>query len=1100
MKSIGKTTVREVKHSFGRFFAILAIIALGVGFFGGVRITTPAMIKMMNGYYSDNNFYDHRLISSLGWDKESVGYFSQLPDVRSAEGAVTADVLFINGQNEPVMKIHTLPDKINGIQLKEGRLPERPDECIADASTNIRTGDILKVSPENNEDTTEMLNFTELKVVGKAASSLYINFERGTTSLGNGSLTGFLYVTPDAFDTDYFTEIWVRFDQDFTIYSDEYKDYIKAREDQWEDYARKQADIRYNRIVTEAEEELDDGRRELEEKRSEGQTELDDARKELDDADKELKDAAKELEDGEKELADGQAELDKAKKELEDGQKELDKAKTQLEDSEKQLKDAENKLRETEEQLRSGQAQLDSARQELDAREAQLKAAAEALPVQEAAFYAKYAEALSMIDKLPEEVSGPILAAKAQIEAGKVQTETGLQQIAAARQELEAKQAEINSGREQYEAGKREYEAGKAEYEKGIAEYNDGLKKAEEGKQKYEDGVRELEEARQKLEDGKKEYEDGLNEYNDGLKEYKDGIKEFDEKISDAEKELAEAEDDIDGISKPDVWVLGRNTNIGYACFENDSQIVSQVARVFPVFFILVAALVCMTTMTRMVEEQRTQIGVLKALGYSNAAVMGKFIFYSGTAAVLGCIIGYAAGTWLFPFVIWNTYKLMYLPLDIHYMFGWQLAAAAGAAALLCSIGTTFIACRYELGETAANLMRPKSPKAGKRVLLEHIPFVWNRLKFLHKVSVRNIFRYKGRFFMMILGIGGCTALLLTGFGLNDSVAGFADVQYGEIQTSDASVSFKSEKYKAMDELLNDIHVKYMLLSESAWDLVYDNGIKSVTLEAVEDFSGIDSFMHFHTPEGTPLLPPARGEALVCNSISKRYGVKTGDTITLRDPDMRELTLTVSGVFENHVYNYIFISSDTIESQLSEAPELNTAYVNFAEDMDIYRMSAGISKKSYVTSVTIYQDLRTRMAKMMNSLSYIVLLVISCAAGLAFIVIYNLTNINITERVREIATIKVLGFFRRETSAYVLRENLFLTSIGILAGLGLGVLLHRFVMAQIIVDMVDFKVRILPLSFLWSILLTFLFNFIVNLFMELKLEKINMAESLKSVD
>jgi len=466
-------------------------------------------------------------------------------------------------------------------------------------------------------------------------------------------------------------------------------------------------------------------------------------------------------------------------------------------------------------------------------------------------------------------------------------------------------------------------------------------------------------------------------------------------------------------------------------------------------------------------------------------------------------VLGFAVGTVLFPRVIWMTYELMYLNLPMRYLFDKKMAAAALAASLLCSIGTTWISCRVELRETAAQLMRPRSPKAGKRVLLEYIPFIWEKLKFLHKVSIRNIFRYKKRFFMMIIGISGCTALLVTGFGIKDSIAGFAEVQYDTIQTADAQAGFKTENGDIPEnvrELLAEDADGYLPMYTGSWDLLYGKKVKSITLNAPEDYSDFGKYFDLHTESGETVSPPQEGEAVVSHSVSERYNVKKGDEIVLRNEDMKELHLKVTGVFENHVYNYVFTTFGTLEKQLGTSQELNSAYIDFPSDADVREAAKELSRNSSVTVVTQFQDLKVRLSKMMSSLDYIVLIVIVSAAGLAFVVIYNLTNINITERVREIATIKVLGFFRRETSAYVLRENIALTAIGTAVGLVLGIFVHRFVMAQIVVDMVEFSVRIKPESFVYSAVLTFLFNFIIDLFMEIKLERINMAESLKSVE
>ena len=907
-KAVRKNTLREIRGTFGRFFAIMAIIALGVGFFTGVRITTPAMVDTVNRFLDENQFYDYRLLSALGWNEEDIADFRNRSDVRYAEGAYSLDIITA-GTNEYVMRLHTITENINGIKLVEGRMPQSSDECLIE-SGKVSVGGRIYLSDDNSETVKNTLRHDMFNIVGSVDSSLYINFERGNSSVGNGEIRAFVYLPKEAFDLDVYTEAYVRFDQDHDIYSDEYDEYMDGREEQWEKIAQSRADMRFDEIYSEAEKKLDDGREELEKNRK-----------------------------------DGQEKLDKAKKDLDDGKAQLD------------------------EQL----AQLEQIR-----------------------------------DIMPEQYA---------------------------------------SGMEQYNAALADYESGLSDYENSLAE--------------------------------------------------------FENQISDAEEELRNGEIELAKLKKPDTYVLGRNTNIGYSCFESDSDIVAQVARVFPVFFILVAALVCMTTMSRMVEEQRTQIGVLKALGYSEGTVMGKYMFYSGTAAVIGCIFGYGAGTYIFPKIIWKSYELMYLELPIHYLFSVKLALIALLVSLVCSIGVTWFSCRLELAETAAALMRPKAPKAGKRVLLERVGFIWKRLKFLKKVSIRNIFRYKKRLFMMILGIGGCMALLLTGFGIKDSIAGFADTQYDEIQVADASAALRNVEDEPPEDLLtvlNENTKENILLYTGAWDLLYGKRVKSVTINAVESFEDMDKYFVLRDMNGEPIAPPTEGEAIVSHSIAERFGIEKGGAMRLRDENMRELNVKVTGIFENHVYNVVFIRKDTMEAQLGEKLPLNYAFINFKEGVDENQASAEISKNSHIMQMLKFDVLKERLSKMMSSLNYIVLIVIICAAGLAFIVLYNLTNINITERVREIATIKVLGFFRRETSAYVLRENLALTAMGIAAGSIAGVFLHRFVMAQIKVDLVDFSVRILPVSFLYSIVLTFIFNFAVDLFMELKLERINMAESLKSIE
>ena len=518
----------------------------------------------------------------------------------------------------------------------------------------------------------------------------------------------------------------------------------------------------------------------------------------------------------------------------------------------------------------------------------------------------------------------------------------------------------------------------------------------------------------------------------------------------------------------------------------------------------MVAALICMTTMNRMVEEQRTQIGILKALGYGNAAIMGKFLFYAGSAAALGAVIGFAGGTWLFPKVIWIGYGIMYSMGEIEYYFDIWVAVLSLAAALLCSMGAAYFSCRYELYSVPANLIRPKAPKSGKRIFLERVSFIWSRMKFLHKVSVRNLFRYKKRFFMMILGISGCTALLVTGWGIKDSVTNIADMQYDEIQIFDIGITFsegiRGEDIDAMEEQLSGKLEQTACHYEESVDLDFGGRTKSVYLMVPEDVEEIDTFLNLHTQSGEPIPYPAEGGAVLTAKMAENMGIRVGDKVTLRDSDMNAFTVTISALCENFVYNYIYINKETYVEQLGLAPEYKNAYAIVAEGVDIHEAAAAISDRDNVLAVSVTQDMRDRIGSMMESMNYIVALIIVCAGSLAFIVLYNLTNINITERIREIATIKVLGFYAKETADYVFRENLVLTGLGAIVGLGLGKWLHWFVMYNINIDMVSFKTLIEPVSYLWSFVLTFVFAMFVNCLMFFKLEKINMAESLKSIE
>ncbi len=992
-----KTTFREIRHSFGRYMAILAIISLGVGFFAGLKITRPAMVSAADGYWREKQLFDHRLISTLGFEQEDVEAFAGQEDVRAAEGAVSADILYTDESgNEQVMKAHSLPSQINRLELKEGRLPEKGDECAMDARlySSGQLGGKISISPSNEKEDAELFAYREYTVVGLVDSSYYANFERGNTSLGSGKISGFMYIPLEGFDCDYYTEVFIKFDQDYPIYSQDYEEYMEGKQDEWDTLCAQRVEGRYESIKEEAEEKLADAERELEEQSKKAEDELADAKKELTDAEKEL----------------------------EEGREEIEKAEDELARREKELSESEDGL----------------SRQE------------------------------ELLDAQEQELLGQ--AAAMQMAAG-----SGGDLGAAAQAQLAAAQAQIAAGREQITAGREEIAAGKSQ----------------------------LKEAQQEIEEKKEELTDAEEEIAQGWQEYDDAEQEFEEKIADAREEISDARKELEDLEEPDHYVLGRESNVGYACFENDSGIIEGIANVVPLFFFLVAALVCMTTMNRMVEEQRTQIGVLKALGYGEGVIMSKYLFYSGSAAILGCVGGFLGGTYLFPQVIWTAYGIMYDLCPMAYIFDAGLAFISAVVALLCSMGATWFTCKSELLEVAANLMRPKSPKAGKRVLLERFPFIWGRLKFLHKVSIRNILRFKRRFFMMLVGISGCTALLVTGFGIRDSISDVGRQQFEDIQVFDMSVTFKDAQDgdgpEDFAQAAGEVAQTYAWFSEQSVDLEFGRHIKSVSLVVPKE-DPTEDFLRFQTLSGEEIPFPAKGNAILSHKLCENYGISVGDVITLRDEDMHEMELTVSGIFKNFVYNYVYISGDTYRTFVGEDAPFKTAYVNLREGQNAHQASAAFMKLSDVASVTVNADTEERFASMMASLDYVVLLIILCAAFLAFIVLYNLTNINITERVREIATLKVLGFFRNETASYVFRENLILTAIGTGAGLVLGHFLHSFVMSQINIDMIAFDVHIKPASCFYSILLTILFTCVVDLFMSVKLESINMAESLKSVD
>lgn len=789
-----KNGVRMIRKTISRYLAIVAIIALGSGFFTGLKVTHTAMIETGDIYLKDTAMYDAKVVSAIGWDRDDEKAFTEIDGVADAEAGITQDFLAVIGSNETVINAHSYSERINKAQLVSGRLPEKPDECLMDCYDlgGLDIGTVIKISERNDEQITDAFTCDEFTVVGTVRSPLYINFERGTTTLGNGSVEAFIILSEDSFNVNRYTDMYLKYDKTGYIYTEEYDDNVAAMED---------------------------------------------------------------------------AVLEKA-------------------------------------------------------------------------------ESLS-----------------------------------------------------------------------------------------------------------------------------------------------------------PQVMVLDRTLNVGYSCYKSDADIVDGIAAVFPLFFFAVAALVCLTTMNRMITDDRTQIGTLKSLGYSTPRIMWHYLFYAGSASVIGCTVGVILGSIIFPKTIWMAYSILYSMPDITLVFDIKLMLMSGASYLFLSLLVTFLTCRSELKEQAAQLIRPKSPAVGKRILLERVSFIWKRLKFLHKVSLRNVFRYRKRFIMMILGIGGCTALLLTGFGLNDSISHIADRQFKEITFYDAGVYFTPaipgyEDYFAKE--IEEVTDKCTFLYSSSVSCSHDGHNGTVTLLGVEGFDELDGMIDFHNGS-EKVNPPGAGECIISRNLANTYDLHEGDDIELLEQEINPISMKIVGIYDNVIYNYVYTTIDTLKDQLDEVNH-NLAYMNFNEGLDPYEASTTVSGVLGVTNVTLTDAVLERVNGMLDSMKYVVLLVICCAAALDFIVLFNLTNINILERIREIATIKVLGFRTGETSQYVFRENMILTLCGCVIGIPMGIALHNFVMSQIKIDLIAFTAERSVFTFVISIVMTFVFTIFVNLIMTRRLVSINMAEAMKSVE
>lgn len=1027
-KAFRKNIFQTIKNSLGRYMAIFAIIALGVGFFAGLKASKPAMIKTGQEYAKEQKMYDYRLLSTWGFEEEEVLDIEKVEGIESAEGAFWEDFIYLNEEGEEsCLKALSITNQVNQLTVTEGRLPERADECVVDAYhySEDMIGKKITISSENSETTKESFAYDTYTITGLVRSPLYLNAERGTTTIGNGKIDAFVFIPLEGFSFDYYREVYVSGDTKNAAFTEEYQTEIDNHADAVEQNVTAVIEERYKKEIADAKEEIADARQELTEKTAEAQQELNDAKTEL--------------EDGEASLTEGKNALAKAQQELNDGE-------VALADGEAQYQQGVTEYQAGLEAYEQGVAGLEEKRSQYE----QAKVQKEQL------------ESAGLGDALNQnEMYLALKQAVEEFEAGETQLRETKAQLDAANAQLAASRAQLDASQSQLAAG-----------------------------------WQQLEENREKL----AESEEALAE---GWKEYENGVAELENETAKAEKEIADAEEELGNVEEPKVYVLNRSMNVGYASFEGDVSIVEGVAKIFPIFFFLIAALVCSTTMTRMVDDERTQIGTLRALGYTEGAILSKYIIYSGSAAGLGTAVGYVLGSRLFPMAIWTAYNMLYGFTDKVIIVDniWLLLLSL-LVSLLCSAGTTFAACRLELTHTPADLIRPKAPSAGKRILLEKISIIWKHMKFLHKVSARNIFRFKKRMIMMILGIAGCTALVIAGFGVKDSVSNIVNNQYDEILQYDISATYtKGITDAVLEEIQNQFGEEIngsVVLQEASADAPYENGSKTVTL-MVSEGREISQCVDFHL-DGESVELPKKGEILIDNRLAEVLSLKVGDELTLQVGEESTKPLKVAGIFENYTYYYAYVNAETYEEYFGENFEPKTIYFSLGEESDQYQMASYLSDMKNASNTIVIADMKMRIQNTMESMNYIVALIICCAAALAFIVLFNLGNINISERVREIATLKVLGFYPRETGAYVFRENMVLSIMGIIFGIPLGKLLHQFVMLQIKIDMVSFEINIRPQSYLYSVIAVLGFTLCVDIIMRRKINRINMAESLKSIE
>ena len=1148
-----RNLLRSIKNSIARYLAIVAIIALGAGMFVGLRTTKSDMIATGQQYMDEQNMFDLRLLNTYGWSLEDVQKVAALNGVESAEGVFSMDAIvrYEGVETESVYKLYSIPKTVNKLYLHGGRMPAAPNECLADG---FHVGDEIlgrqiTVLDSNEESVLDGLTEHTFTVVGYVSTPLYMDMSRGNTALGNGVISAYLYLPEETFDLDYYSDIMITLPGENEIYSDSYNRLMEEKADEIKLAITPIADNRYQTVLQDAKDayedglkEYEDGVKEYEEGKAEAEKELKEAKEKLEDAEQQIADNTKLLEDSQEFLEKGEKQLEDGKKRLAAGKVTLANAKadaySQMADGSAELMNNYRRVNDALDQVNDGLAQIDSGLAQINSGISQLESGLSTLETvigvtetlldvanssltraQRALDAAKQA---GISGDLLAELEAAVADAEKQVadnEAQLAEQKTQYEEYSAQLVELQAQKAEVETQRIALEQTKAELNAAQKQIDRGFVELETNRTQMESKFSAAEAELQastyqlesaeaellrsksELEKGLKELEDGKKELTEGWQEYFKGETEAMNELADAKQKLDDAKQELADAKETIDSMKSPDVYALDRSTNMGYMALDSNSDIVEGVSTVFPAFFLLIAALVCITTMTRMVEDERTQIGTLKALGYSNGAIIGKYLAYAGSAAVIGCGLGVVIGSVVFPLVLWNAYQIIMFLGDFFVLrINWLLCGIVVLVYTAVSMFVTWFSCRMSLREVPAELIRPKAPTVGKKIFLEYLPF-WERFSFLNKVMLRNIFRYKQRLLMMLVGIGGCTALLLTGFGIRDSIGDLPTYQFTEVILYDLEVRFDhsmtEEDMLAFNEEFSDDMGGACFYHQSSMELEFDGAVKDVTFYAAPEQLG--QYIDFHIGK-TKLEMPGVGEALVSAGAAKRMDISVGDNIIVRDTNMQELHLRVSGVFDNNVYNYVIASPETVEAQWGSTPEIQMACVNATDGGDVHELGAAMTEFEGVMSVTVNKDVENSVGKMLEALDLVVVTIVICASLLAIIVLYNLTNINITERIREIATIKVLGFNAAETAAYVFKENLLLSLFGSVLGLGGGVLLLEFVMSKIQVDMVWMSARLLPISFVWAMVVTMLSACLVDFVLYFKLEKVNMAEALKSVE
>lgn len=1096
-KSYWKNILREMKGSMSRVVSLFGIVMLGVMMLTGLMSFAPSMRSAGQRYYVAQNVFDIRVLSTLGLSQADVDAIAATEGV-SAVMAVRSTDLEANweGKDEKTVvqlsQLNSDPaadteDNMNRLVLLDGRLPETVGECVVHVmgyEEDIPLGTKLTLPAD-----TENVACTEFTVVGTVQDPLHFSTSSESTTVGDGELDAIVFVPDGTLNQNYYTTCYVRVADaaQYDNYSDEYQAAVDEVITRLEEISAGRCAIRRAELIDDANAQLDEARQTYEDGKAEAEKQFAEAEAQLAEAQAQLDTALAQLNSGEAEYSNGKEQLAQQKAALPDT---MESGADQLVNGEEQILEFEDQLQQIEllvnvqkvaqPLLGYAETALNNAQKALD----------EAEPEDED--YTELRDLLAQAQASYDNIKSQLNGYQAQLDEGKQQMyRSGLiSSPGLSNEEL------VTEAKAALRKMKLQMLSGQLELTTGTATAYAAFEQAEQ----------QLADARTQLDEGWTSYNDGLAQLEEGRAEYESQKAEAEAQLADAARQIDDAEEQISDITKGEWYVLDRGSTMSFVTFEQYADRMAAIARVFPVFFFLVAALVGSTTMTRMVDENRLQMGTLKALGYSNARIAAKYLFYALSASILGSVAGMAIGFTVFPIIIWNAFNMIFTMYTFHLAFypGMALASLAISAAVIGL--TTLSACHASLKEKAAALLLPRAPAAGKRIFLEYITPLWTHMSFSQKTTARNLFRYKKRFFMTVLGVAGCTALLLIGFGIQDSLLPIVTRQSSQLTHNDLTISISDEKALTMSGGLGDV------LDETAavesWGAFYTKSVDifnadgesgSVSIVAAEDEAMMTSYFTFRTRNGHDPIAFDENSVILTEKTAESLGLSAGDSVWVEGADGVRVELTLTGVCENYIFTRLYVSQSNLQKVMGDT-EWNTVYglttCETTADCDVIRTD--LLTCNYVSSVTFTEDTTSMFDSLIGSLSYVVGLVIVCAAALAAVVLYNLISVNLAERKKELATIKVLGFYNKEVYRYIFREIDILAFLGSLVGLGLGVPLHQFIIRTVEMDQMMFIRSIDPKSYLISVALTMLFTFVVCLCMHPHVRRISMVESMKA--